>query len=728
MWRHITLRWALHWGVIYLLTGCSLFEKEFILPLPVAQSADKVTAVSFRAQWQKVTGATSYELDVALDEEFTQIVNNYQDKQVTSLSLNVVGLESNTPYYYRVRANISNQTSQNSNVIDVTTEVLETPVVYPATEVSATGFRISWKQMDVVTAYVVELALDENFRTSLANYDSLEIAPTDTSLLVSNVAVNKQYFYRVKVKQSNSFSEYSNIQSVFTSTLPRPKVLPATNIQLTSFVANWQAMPEALSYQVDVASDALFQQMLPGYDNRAVSTNNLVVPNLNANTDYFYRVRAVNDDVISNHSEVMTVTTTNLSAPVATTASDIQSGSFQANWDPVDNASSYLLDVALDEKFSQILPSYNAKPIIGNSEVVQSVDASTNYYYRVRAQGLNATSDYSNTILVVTGLLPAPVAEPASDQKVFEFTAHWQSQTDINLYLLDVATDASFINFVAGYQAKEVAGTSLKVEGLDFRKTYYYRLRSKRLSKVSDYSNVIQVNPCISETCKVASIDFFTNGSATFRDQDFTYDAQNRLSVITYPRYPNARYEINYNPDNTIKNVLYYYNNGLIHDHIYTYNNGILESIQQNNGTGNFKELWVFGYNAQAQRTSWAIYFDAAKTTLAGRFDYTYDAKGNVIEVTNQNGTLLRKYTYDDRLSPYATFHPDLCFYLATNRDNWTGGSSFFDENEFRGFLPINNIKREQITGNTTEVYIFDYNNKDSSRWFLLCYLYLHWL
>ena len=713
MLRHNTCRWALYWSVIYLLTGCTLFEKEFILPLPTAQPADQVTAISFQAQWDKVTGATSYEIDVALDKEFTQFVSNYQDKQVTSLSLIISGLEANTSYYYRVRANISNQTSQNSNTIDVITEALDKPLVYPATEVNATGFRVSWKQMPVVTSYILEVALDENFRNPVTNYDSVEVAPTDTSLLISNVAVNKQYFYRVKVKQSSSFSEYSNVQSVFTSTLPRPEVLPATNVELTSFVANWAAMTEALSYRIDVASDALFQQILPGYDDRIVNTNSIVIPNLNANSNYFYRVRAVNADATSNHSEIMTVTTTNLEAPVATKADNIQSGSFQANWNTVTSASSYLLDVALDENFSQILPNYNGKAIIGNSEIIQSVNASTNYYYRVRAQGLNAVSDYSNTILVVTGLLPAPVANPASNQKVFEFTANWQAQADISLYLLDVATNASFTNFVIGYQAKEVAGTSFTVDGLDFRQTYYYRLRSKRLSKVSDYSNVVQVNACISATCKVASIDFFTNGSTSVRDQDFTYDPQNRLSVITYPRYPNARYEINYNSNNTIKNVLYYYNNGLIHDHIYTYNNGILESIQQNNSAGVFKEVWVFGYNSQGQRISWSIYSDAAKTTLSTRFDYTYDSKGNVIEVKNQSGTLIRKYDYDDRLSPYAIFHPDLCFFLATNRDNWTNGSSFFDENEFRGFLPINNIKREQISGATTEVFIFNYNDKD---------------
>ncbi|HAS38921.1 MAG TPA: hypothetical protein DCS93_00510, partial [Microscillaceae bacterium] len=690
------------------------FEKEFILPLPNAQPADQVTAISFQAQWEKVTGATSYEIDVALDKEFTQFVGNYHDKQVESLSIIVSGLEANTPYYYRVRANISNQTSQNSNTVDVTTEALDKPLVYPATEVSATGFRVSWKQMPIVTAYIVEIALDEKFRSPVSNYDSVEVTPTDTSLLVSNVTVNKQYFYRLKVKQSSSFSEYSNIQSVFTSTLPRPEVLPATNVELTSFVANWTAMTEASSYRIDVASDALFQQMLPGYDNRVVSTNSVVVPNLNANTEYFYRVRAVNTDATSNHSDIMTVTTTNLAAPVATKASDVQSGSFQANWNTVPSASSYLLDVALDENFTQILPSYNGKAIIGNSEVIQSVDASTNYYYRVRAQGLNATSDYSNTILVVTGLLPAPIADPASNQKVFEFTANWQAQTDISLYLLDVATNASFTNFVSGYQAKEVAGTSVTIDGLDFRQTYYYRLRSKRLSKVSDYSNVVQVNPCVTAGCKVETLTFFTGGTNQTYDQRFTYDAQNRITEINYFDYTDLRYLVTYNANNTIQNVRLVFNAATFYTYTYNYDaNGRLASVTQTNGSGSFLELWTFAYNTQNQRITWNTYSDQTATTLTRQFNYTYDSKGNVTEVRNQSNALIRRYAYDDKLSPYALFdQEDLCFFIAVSRDQWTS-TSFSLAAEWRGFLPINNMIKEEVGGTTAEVFIFNYNSKD---------------
>lgn len=700
-----------------LLYSCTLFEKEFILPLPVAENADKVSAIGFTAHWKKVTGATGYEIDIALDKDFTQIVSNYNSKKIETVFVAIDDLEANTTYYYRVRALLSQQTSKNSNVITVETPELTNPIVYPATEVQATSFRIHWKKMPIVTAYLLDIATDNEFKNILPDFYRKEVA-SDTTLAINDVSVNETYYYRIRVKQSSSFSEYSNIQSVLTSALPQPVVLPASNLQLTSFVANWKPMSEAVSYRIDVAKDALFQHMLTDYDNRTVTTNSLVIANLDAHTKYYYRVRGVNDESTSNHSEVMPAETVNLDTPVATTATEVGSGGFKANWNAVNNAASYLLDVALDANFTQILPGYSSLAVISNEAVIESLDASTTYYYRVRAQGLNATSDYSNVIQLTTELLPAPVATAATNQKVFEFTANWQAQTDIHIYLLDIATDAGFTNFVTGYEAREVAGTSHKIENLDFKATYYYRLRSKRLNKESDYSNTIQVSSCISNTCGVSHLEFFTGGSATSTDkeQTFIYDSQHRLSQIVFPQVHGGTRttDISYHADGTIEKVTYNSYSSVKYTYLFTYSGEVLTSIRRYDEAGVYEELWTFTYNAQNQRTSWSVYTGAAKTTLDEKFDYTYDAKGNVTEVKNNTGVVIKKYEYDNQLSPYAIFHPDLCFFIATNRDEWTNVSSwFYDYGDFRGFLPINNIKKEELSGWTTEVFIFSYNSKD---------------
>lgn len=90
---------------------------------PVATAATSVTTTSMSANWNAVSGADSYRLDVASDAGFTTFVSGYEDKTIASTSLtdSVTGLTTATTYYYRVRAVNASGTSADSNVITVTT-------------------------------------------------------------------------------------------------------------------------------------------------------------------------------------------------------------------------------------------------------------------------------------------------------------------------------------------------------------------------------------------------------------------------------------------------------------------------------------------------------------------------------------------------------------------------------------------------------------------------------
>jgi hypothetical protein len=89
---------------------------------PVATGATNVDHDSFVAHWNAVTGADSYRLDVSTQADFSTFVSGYENLTVMGTDHTVVGLQSNTMYYYRIRAVDGDDTSANSNVIDATTD------------------------------------------------------------------------------------------------------------------------------------------------------------------------------------------------------------------------------------------------------------------------------------------------------------------------------------------------------------------------------------------------------------------------------------------------------------------------------------------------------------------------------------------------------------------------------------------------------------------------------
>ncbi len=106
--------------------------------------------------------------------------------------------------------------------------------------------------------------------------------------------------------------------------------------------------------------------------------------------------------------------------PKATAASNVTATAFTANWAApivgvVDN---YLLDVATDSVFSNILSGYNALSVSGTAQVVSGLTLGNTYYYRVRANkaSVDEQGGYSDFDTVTTAVsnLTATISGNAS--------------------------------------------------------------------------------------------------------------------------------------------------------------------------------------------------------------------------------------------------------------------------------------------------------------------------
>lgn len=182
-------------------------------------------------------------------------------------------------------------------------------------------------------------------------------------------------------------------------------------------------------------------------------------------------------------------------APVALAATNVQTRQFDANWEMVTGADTYLIDVSTDSTFSDLVEPYNAYDA-GNvtTFTVQNVSPGTDYLYRVRAVS-DGLIGANSQIIQTTTFPDPPVALNASDRNALRFTANWNAAEGARTYRLDVATDVSFNNIIPAFKNLDVGSvTSYVVDNLDPGEVYFFRIRSEAGPRTSENSNVIETS------------------------------------------------------------------------------------------------------------------------------------------------------------------------------------------------------------------------------------------
>jgi len=253
---------------------------------PVASAATSIIQSSFICNWALSPGATNYFLDVSKDN-FSTLLTGYSNKSVVNVnSLPITGLTSGTTYQFRVRSSNGSGTSGNSNLVSVITTP-DIPTVTSATAITSTGFKANWNTVTGASSYFIDVATDAAFSSAVAGNNNLSV--TTNFLDVTGLVAGTSYYYRVRSANTSSTSASSAVISMIT--VPNvPTGLTTNGATSSIFIASWNAVPGADSYEIDVSKDNFVT--LIGSHNPASTTD--AITGLSPSTVYRCRVRAVN--------------------------------------------------------------------------------------------------------------------------------------------------------------------------------------------------------------------------------------------------------------------------------------------------------------------------------------------------------------------------------------------------------------------------------------------------
>jgi len=251
--------------------------------------------------WTAIPNATDYTLQRATDSGFTANVNTTTPSGASSP---VSSLAYNTTYYFRVKANTPNSVGTWSNVGNVSTWTLTTPVLTVAAS-GLTQVTTDWNDIPHAASYNFQYSTSSTFASGVTSSN-----PTASTATISGLAINTLYYFRVQPINGSYTGSWAT-QNLTTPKLATPAANAVANSE-SQITATWANISYATAYTVQYDDNWDFTS----YGSVSVTTNSAVISGLNGGTTYYFRVRAT------------ATATTNINAPAGhsmTATQDYQS-------------------------------------------------------------------------------------------------------------------------------------------------------------------------------------------------------------------------------------------------------------------------------------------------------------------------------------------------------------------------------------------------------------------
>ncbi len=379
------------------------------------------------------------------------------------------------------------------------------PTAKAATKIGTTSFQANWeanKGADGYRLYVYTLGKLQT-KKYVTGYNPKAVAGgTTISATISGLEMGTTYYYALTAVSGRNETDLSNVISLKTLNTPpdAPVATAATNVLSTSFQVNWEASTGASAYKLYLLGEITGQpgsySHIDGYNGKVITGTSFAIPEntLEPGTNHYYFVRATNSVGESSESNSINIKTL-VNTFEANEATNITTNSFQANWEVVEGATRYRVDVR-----DNAAQEYLGTPIqidggSNNSCVQNGLDANKYYSYVVYAytdKGKFATSTWV-TLKTLSESLPAPEIRGTIAVRDSSFYAGWNRvenaiEYELTVYVKNEAGDKEYLD---DYNPKTVGGSfsGYDVVGLNPTTTYYWYVKAVGSGGVSDESD-----------------------------------------------------------------------------------------------------------------------------------------------------------------------------------------------------------------------------------------------
>ena len=301
-----------------------------------------------------------------------------------------------------------------------------------------TSLSISWNESGIAESY--QLCRDLN-PTGL--YTSIAYSGTSIFYIDTDLQSDTTYYYKVSATNSYGSSDFSNYQYETTtypdlSPPPTPTGLTIESPTLSTLDILWNLSDGANNYRLYRYFSFIdsYLQIYSGTDTSYTDTD------LSSSVTYFYKVRAENINGSSDYSDMVSGRTLGpLLAPTGLTIESPTLSTLDILWNLSDGANNYRL-----YRYFSFIDSY-LQIYSGTDTSYTDTDLSSGvtYFYKVKAENISDSSDYSDTVSGKTlGPPSAPTGLTVGNSTFDSLSIGWDSSSFADGYKLYKSTDDYF--------------------------------------------------------------------------------------------------------------------------------------------------------------------------------------------------------------------------------------------------------------------------------------------
>lgn len=277
--------------------------------IPTLSTSSSLTNTGFTANWNAVSGATSYSVSVYSNSNFTQQVSG-SPFTANSNSYSAIGLTPSATYYFKVKAIGPNSCDSGLSSSGSVT-LLCTPTTQPfnyqfgndpttigfsfqPTTIASTGYlTVVYPHGATATppASGTSYTAGDILGSGIVGYSGASIYSEIANLLPNTVYDFYTYAFNTTQVCTKEYNLVSPLFGSYSTCVTKPTSGVASTITNTGFTANWSAVAGATNYTLEVFSNSSLTTYVSGSPFTA-NTNSYAVTGLSNLGTYYYRVSA----------------------------------------------------------------------------------------------------------------------------------------------------------------------------------------------------------------------------------------------------------------------------------------------------------------------------------------------------------------------------------------------------------------------------------------------------